>query len=622
MRFFRSLKSGYNCRLKQVCTKRYNSSFSKNKSNMNQLMFPIITLTATSVCCAYMSYNPLKTTNISELEKHIEQCQVEKITLYDDKNVLITLDDSSTLYLTVPDYKYLESKVNVQNIPIEFKYRTTNALIYQALMYVVFAGFIAYILRRQTGGLSTMFQFSKNNEINILKDVQIKFTDIVGQNNAVLLLKEYLDIVQNKNKYHKIGAKTPKGALLTGPPGTGKTLLAKALAGESNLPFVSLSGSDLNAMFVGLGSLKVKNLFESARRQTKEHGGCIVFIDEIDAIGRERGTNGFNVNTERENTLNQLLTEMDGFEDSSNIIVLGATNRPEILDKALLRPGRFDRKINVDIPSLKGRQDLFSYYFSKLKTNLTEKQLQDLIETSSRLTSGFSGADIYNICNESAIISVRQDCDTIGIDQVNKAIDYVMFGSERHDILSDKDLRTIAYHEAGHALVSYLLKNIANPIKVSIIPREKGMLGFSQSEYVPELLISKSYIEDQICVLMAGRISEEIFLNEITNGASNDIEKATDLIHQYIHLLCMSDHNLFYKTSEKQDSFSSKYSNEIKNAADEKALQILNHLYEVTKIILLENSNKVELIKDLLLKNKTIHSKDIVDIMETHELSD
>ena len=617
---YRKVNNNIFSRSNNYAIKRYNSNSSSPKinSNIHLIVFPIATISA-SAYYAYSTYKSIKPISMNELEKCIEQCKVEKIVLHNNNNAIIQLDDKSTFFLNVPDYKYLETKLNTESIPIEFRYSNNNSLLYQGLMYLLFSGFIIYFMRKQAGGISGVFQFTKNNQINILENVETKFKDIVGQDNAVLLLREYLDIVKNNDKYQEIGAKTPKGALLTGPPGTGKTLLAKALAGESNLPFVSLSGSDLNAMFVGVGSLKVKNLFENARQKAQEYDGCIVFIDEIDAIGRERGTNGFNVNTERENTLNQLLTEMDGFQESTNVIVLGATNRPEILDKALLRPGRFDRKINVDIPSIQGRKDLFSYYFSKLKLNLTQKQLENIIEKSSSLTPGFSGADISNICNESAIISVRNNNTNIGIEEVNKAIDYVMFGSEKQDSLSKTDLTTIAYHESGHALVSYILENTANPIKVSIIPREKGMLGFSQSEYIPELLISRNYIEDQICVLMAGRACEEIFLQDITNGASNDIEKATELIYQYINLFAMSDHNVFYRTMENSDSFSAKYGNEIKNISDTKALEILRKLYNKTKRILSNNKNKIEILKDSLLENKTIYYEDICKIMQIKE---
>jgi cell division protease FtsH len=448
-----------------------------------------------------------------------------------------------------------------------------------------------------------------------MDNIKIKFSDIIGQNNAVNLIKEYLDIVKNFQKYKDIGAKIPKGALLHGPPGTGKTLLAKALAGESNLPFVSLSGSDLNAMFVGLGALKVKNLFEEARKKAEINKGCIVFIDEIDAIGQKRGTNGMNVNTERENTLNQLLTEMDGFEESKNIIILGATNRYEMLDPALLRPGRFDRKILVDLPNLSERRDLFKFYFNKLKTDIKDEELSNIIETSCKLTPGFSGADISNICNESAIISIRENNNTISENNIKKAIDYVMLGSEKENILSDKEKEIVAYHEAGHALISHILENTPNPIKVSITPREKGMLGFSQSEYPEQVLISKQNIEDQICVLMAGRICENIFINDITNGASNDIEKASELINKYLKLFCMSEENKFYKIKEKENSFNNEIGFKIKDDTDSKSIEILNQLYKKTENLILNNIDKIEKIKESLIEKETIYKNEIDEII-------
>ena len=606
--------------IKKINQNRFSSTFSNNNLNNKEkdlikLSIPVGIMTVSG----YLYYINNKNFNHSDsniVKENLENGNIKKITVVDDKKAFFeTNEKNNILVLDIPNYKYIDEKLKINDIPLVFKNTENNSFIYNIILSSLFFGLFVILMRKQSGGFNNMLQFSKNNQINIMDNIKIKFSDIIGQNNAVNLIKEYLDIVKNFQKYKDIGAKIPKGALLHGPPGTGKTLLAKALAGESNLPFVSLSGSDLNAMFVGLGALKVKNLFEEARKKAEINKGCIVFIDEIDAIGQKRGTNGMNVNTERENTLNQLLTEMDGFEESKNIIILGATNRYEMLDPALLRPGRFDRKILVDLPNLSERRDLFKFYFNKLKTDIKDEELSNIIETSCKLTPGFSGADISNICNESAIISIRENNNTISENNIKKAIDYVMLGSEKENILSDKEKEIVAYHEAGHALISHILENTPNPIKVSITPREKGMLGFSQSEYPEQVLISKQNIEDQICVLMAGRICENIFINDITNGASNDIEKASELINKYLKLFCMSEENKFYKIKEKENSFNNEIGFKIKDDTDSKSIEILNQLYKKTENLILNNIDKIEKIKQSLIEKETIYKNEIDEII-------
>lgn len=558
----------------------------------------------------YKNYeNRFESTNMNNIRYAIDQNYIKDVTILNQNKAIFKKRDNKLMVMDIPDYKYLEDNLDLTNIEMNFKNSGDNRILFQILTSSLFLGLFYFLMKKQTGGFNNILQFSKNNKIDILDSIKTKFRDVIGQDNARNLLKEYLDILKNFQKYQDIGAFTPRGVLLSGPPGTGKTLLAKALAGESNLPFVSLSGSDLNSMFVGAGAMKVKNLFSEARKKTKDHDGCIVFIDEIDAIGQKRGVNGINVNTERENTLNQLLTEMDGFNQSDNIIILGATNRPEILDAALLRPGRFDRKITIDLPTKKERDELFNFYLKKLKFNFDNKQ--NLINECSKLTPGFSGADISNICNEAAIIAVRDNKLNVTEKEIKQAIDYVMLGSEKKDILSEYERKIIAYHEAGHALVSYLLDNVPNPIKVSIIPREKGALGFSQSEYTNEILISKKTIEDQICVLMAGRISEEIFLNDITTGASNDIERASNLIRKYLNLFCMDDNNKFYKIEEDSNSLRNIYGDKVKDISDTMAIEILNKFYRKTYDLIKLNKLKIEKLKDTLLDKNTIYQDDL-----------
>ena len=420
---------------------------------------------------------------------------------------------------------------------------------------------------------------------------------------------EFVDILKNHDKYNAIGVKVPKGALLSGPPGTGKTLLAKAIASESNLPFINMNGSDFNAIFVGVGSAKIKNLFQEAKKAANENGGCVIFIDEIDAIGQKRNVgNNFGGNSERENTLNQLLSEMDGFDTASNVMTFGATNRPELLDEALLRPGRFDRKIVVDLPTFQDRVDLFTYYLSKL--NIDENIIKNLSIASSKLTPGLSGADISNIVNESGIISVRNKKSIVSENEIKEAIDYVLLGNKKENILSEEEKKIIAYHEAGHAVLSYFLPLVENPIKVSIIPREKGMLGFSQSEFSDEKLQSRKKMGQYINVLMAGRAAEEIFCDDITNGASNDIQKATDLSKNYLNTFGFHPNNKFMNMNETMQ-FKNEYSSLLRYESEKEIQDFLNSKYGETLQLVQLYEKEIKFLKELLLEKETIFESDI-----------
>ena len=371
--------------------------------------------------------------------------------------------------------------------------------------------------------------------------------------------------------------------------------------------------NDFNAMFVGVGSSKIRSLYDSAKTAASEHGGCIVFIDEIDAIGQKRNSaSTFGGNSERENTLNQLLTEMDGFDSNENVITFAATNRPELLDPALLRPGRFDRKISMELPTIKDRVDLFNFYLSKL--SLKDNIISKISTLSSKLTPGFSGADIANVVNESGIIAVRKKKKSVGENDIKEAIDYVIMGSEKDSILSDKEKLIVAYHESGHALLSYILPTVENPVKVSIIPREKGMLGFSQSEVSDENLYSKKKMEELIMVLMGGRICEDFFCNDITNGASNDIEKATEIAKNYVKKFGFSSSNKFMNYND-DNPYKNETSNFLCDDADREVRDLLNLKYEDTQFLINENKNKIEKIKDILLENETIYYKDIEKVI-------
>ncbi len=551
----------------------------------------------------------LKDLSIKEVKENYST-EINKITIINNETALCELNDSKKIILNVPDGKYLEDKLEI-DVPIYYQNAIGFSQILPTMATLGLVGMMFWIMKRQMGGMKNLM--GSNANVSVLENVKTKFSDIVGQENAKQGVKEFVDILKNKDKYSDIGVKVPKGALLSGPPGTGKTLLAKAIAGESKLPFVNMSGSDFNAMFVGVGSAKVKNLYQQASEAAKEHGGCIVFIDEIDAIGQKRSSaNTFGGNTERENTLNQLLTEMDGFDSNENVMTFAATNRPELLDPALLRPGRFDRKINVELPTITDRKSLFDFYLNKL--NISNDVIKNIGEIGSKLTPGFSGADIANICNESGIIAVRNKKDSISDKDVKDAIDYVMLGAERSNVLTEKEKITVAYHEAGHALLSCLLPNVTKPVKVSIIPREKGMLGFSQSEASSEVLQTKKQILDTICVLMGGRISEEIFCEDITTGAANDIEKVTQLANAYIKKFGMEE-EIFMDLTEKSQ-FKSDVSQELRNNMDAKVLNLIESLYSKTKQILLNNEDQIEKIKNELLEKETIYNNDLMLILK------
>ena len=556
--------------------------------------------------------NRAKIENISMHELKTKQENVKKATIFDNSIALLERNEPNSYYrINIPNGEYFEKKFD-NDIPVLYEETFKWSTYLGPMLSLGILGGMLWMMSRNSNGLKTMLD--SNKSIEVLKDIKTGFNDVIGQKNAKRGVSEFVDILKNQQKYKDIGVKVPKGALLSGPPGTGKTLLAKAIAGESNLPFVEMSGSDFNAMFVGVGSAKIKNLYKAASNAAKENGGCIVFIDEIDAIGQKRSSlNTFGGNSERENTLNQLLTELDGFNENKNVMTFAATNRPELLDPALMRAGRFDRKILVDLPTINDRKDLFNYYLNKL--NIDEKIVVDISEIASKSTPGMSGADISNIVNEAGIRAVRNDRSMINMDDINQSLDYVMMGDEKSSILREHEKKIIAYHEAGHAFLSYYLPLVENPIKVSIIPREKGMLGFSQSEVTEDNLVSKNKIIQYMKVLMAGRAAEEFFCMDITNGASNDIEKATNLAQQYVKNFGFSKENKFMNTNET-DMYKNTISNYLKDNSDDEIMELLNSTYQETLELIINYADSIELISKKLLEKETIYYQDIRDIVD------
>ncbi len=435
--------------------------------------------------------------------------------------------------------------------------------------------------------------------------VEVSFNDIAGLEEAKVEIMEIVDFLKNPTKYSDLGGKIPKGALLVGPPGTGKTLLAKAVAGEAHVPFFSISGSDFVEMFVGVGASRVRDLFA----QAKAKAPCIVFIDEIDAIGRARSKNGgFSSNDERENTLNQLLTEMDGFGTNQAVIVLAATNRVDILDKALLRAGRFDRQVAVDLPDVNEREAIFNVHLKKIK--LEGGFIADFL---SKQTPGFSGADIANVCNEAALIAARRDKKFVEKQDFLDAIDRIVGGLERKNtIITRKERRTIAHHEAGHATVSWMLEH-ANPlIKVTIIPRGKAL---GAAWYTPEerKITTKEQMIHELCSLLGGRVAEELTFGEISTGALNDLERTTKMAYAMIAFYGMSDKikNISFYDSTGGDQFNKPYSDKTAMEIDLEVQELINMAYERTKAILTENNKGFKELAELLLEKEVVFTDDL-----------
>ncbi|MCK4854137.1 MAG: ATP-dependent zinc metalloprotease FtsH [Bacteroidales bacterium] len=530
-------------------------------------------------------------------------------------------------YFTIGSVEVFEQQLQVaqQNFPeeeqIPVTYETKRNIFGEMfgwlLPILLLVAVWLFIFRRMSagsggGGAGNIFNVGKSKARIFDKDshVKIDFKDVAGLEEAKVEIKEIVDFLKNPSKYTELGGKIPKGALLVGPPGTGKTLLAKAVAGEANVPFFSISGSDFVEMFVGVGASRVRDLF----KQAKEKAPCIVFIDEIDAVGRARGKNpNFGANDERENTLNQLLTEMDGFDTNTGVIILAATNRADVLDMALLRAGRFDRQIHVELPDLKERNEIFQVHLRPLKL---QKNLN--VEFLSRQTPGFSGADIANVCNEAALIAARGNKKSVGRQDFLDAVDRIIGGLEKKNkIITLEEKRTIAYHEAGHATVSWLLEH-ANPlVKVTIIPRGKAL---GAAWYLPEErhITTTEQLLDELCAALGGRASEELNFNKISTGALNDLERVTKQAYAMVSYFGMSDKigNLsFYdSTGQSEFVFNKPYSEKTAEVIDEEVNRIIEEQYERAKKTLRENMDGLIKLATHLLEKEVIFSEDVEKI--------
>jgi len=457
------------------------------------------------------------------------------------------------------------------------------------------------------GGPGGIFSIGKSKATLFDKGakVNITFADVAGLDEAKVEVMEIVDFLKNPKKYTALGGKIPKGALLVGPPGTGKTLLAKAMAGEAQVPFFSLSGSDFVEMFVGVGASRVRDLFKQAR----EKAPCIIFIDEIDAIGRARGRNAIMSNDERENTLNQLLVEMDGFGGDTGIIILAATNRPDVLDSALLRPGRFDRQISIDKPDVKGRETIFKVHLLPIK--ISEKlDLHRLAE----LTPGFAGADIANVCNEAALIAARKGKTSVEMIDFQDAIDRVIGGLEKKNkIIAPHEKEIIAYHEAGHAVCGWFLEHAYPLLKVTIVPRGTAALGYAQYTPTEQYLYNTDQLNDQICMTLGGRAAEQVFFGKISTGAANDLQQITRIAYSMVTAYGMNEQvgNVSFYDPTQENTFTKPYSEETGKMIDEEVRSIINAAYQRTIQLLQEKKHEVEVLAKELLSKEVLHKSDV-----------
>ena len=577
------------------------------------------------IAMPWIAEHQIKDVDYNTFVTMTEQGEVGKVEIQEQSNrILFTSSDEKTVYKTamVPDdglvQRLLDAGVSTTGEEIE-QTSTLVSILAWVLPIIIFVALGQYMSRKMMekmggGGNSMMFNMGKSNAKVYVKSAEgIKFDDVAGEDEAKENLTEVVNYLHDPSKYQEIGASMPKGILLVGPPGTGKTMLAKAVAGEANVPFFSMSGSEFVEMFVGMGASKVRDLF----KQAKEKAPCIVFIDEIDAIGQKRSGGQYGGNDEREQTLNQLLTEMDGFEGNNGVIILAATNRPESLDPALTRPGRFDRRVPVELPDLKGREAILQVHAKKIKV------AEDVdFNKIARMASGASGAELANIVNEAALRAVRDGRRFATQADLEESIEVVIAGYQKKNaIMTDEEKKIVSYHEIGHALVAAMQTHSAPVQKITIVPRTSGALGYTmQVEEGNHYLMSKTEMENKIATLTGGRAAEEVVFHSVTTGASNDIEQATKLARAMITRYGMSDDFDMVALETVNNQYlggdaSLACSAETQTKIDQRVVELVKKQHEKAIQILTENRAKLDELAEYLYEKETITGEEFMHIL-------
>ncbi len=607
-----------------------------NKRWRNAGLYALLFIVVIALGTAFFDKQPQsrETWRYSQFIQEVEKGRVEKVSLSADRSTALVTPkyDPNKKLVTLVNDPDLINTLTAKGIDINVLPQTDEGFWFKALSSLFFpvlllVGLFFLLRRAQNGPGSQAMNFGKSKaRVQMEPQTQVTFGDVAGIDQAKLELNEVVDFLKNADRFTAVGAKIPKGVLLVGPPGTGKTLLARAVAGEAGVPFFSISGSEFVEMFVGVGASRVRDLFE----QAKTNAPCIVFIDEIDAVGRQRGAGLGGGNDEREQTLNQLLTEMDGFEGNTGIIIIAATNRPDVLDAALLRPGRFDRQVVVDRPDYAGRSEILKVH-ARGKTLAKDVDLDKI----ARRTPGFTGADLSNLLNEAAILAARRNLTEISMDEINDAIDRVLAGPEKKDrVMSEKRKTLVAYHEAGHALVGALMPDYDPVQKISIIPRGRagGLTWFTPSEDRMDTgLYSRAYLENQMAVALGGRIAEEIIFGEeeVTTGASNDLQQVARVARQMITRFGMSDRlgpvalgrqqgNMFLG----RDIMSERdFSEETAAAIDEEVRKLVDVAYTRAKEVLIGNRHILDQIAQMLVDKETVDAEELQEILSNNDVT-
>lgn len=595
-------------------------------SNVKTAVFWIVILCA--VVLVWMAVrtgrgNPPKNLAVSEFVSNVQDGKVKDVNIT-GTDVQGTLVDNQTFHTQIPPndseiWKILREK----NVKYTYKDSAGNGwigILFNAIPVLILLGLWIFMMRQMQSGGNKALSFGKSRaRLHSSQQKKVTFKDVAGVEEAKEELQEIIEFLREPQKFQKLGGRIPKGVLLIGPPGTGKTLLARAIAGEANVPFFSISGSDFVEMFVGVGASRVRDLFE----QGKKNAPCIIFIDEIDAVGRHRGAGLGGGHDEREQTLNQLLVEMDGFESNEGVILVAATNRPDVLDPALLRPGRFDRRVVVDRPDVRGRESI-------LKVHTKKVPLSDDVDLSviARGTPGFAGADLANLVNEAALLAARQNRKVVTQSDFELAKDKVLMGVERKSlILTDKEKRNTAYHEAGHAVVAALLEH-ADPLhKVTIIPRGMALGLTMQLPLDDKLSHDKNYLEAQLAILMAGRIAEEIFLHQLTTGARNDIERATEMARKMVCEWGMSELGPLSFGKQDEQIFLGReiaqhrdYSESTAIKIDEQVRKLVEDSYGRARRIIEERSDAMVRVAEALLEREVLDGAEVIDLINGKQL--